>query len=104
MTENQKKKTKFRNSSKWKRKKATEKLRADNKDEITLRPLRKGWQLHHNCLDEKEYENLNNSFLCCNRKTHQFVHWLYTYYINDVTIIDRIKAELEEMKKINNRG
>jgi len=75
--------------------------RAEGKDEITLKPLRKGWQLHHNCLDENQYENMDNSFLCCNRKTHDFVHWLFIYYKNDVTIIDRIKKEMEEMKGAN---
>ena len=101
MTESQKRKRKFRISKNWKLKKLSEMKRAEGKDEITLKPLRKGWQLHHNCLDENQYENMDNSFLCCNRKTHDFVHWLFIYYINDVTIIDRIKKEMEEMKGAN---
>lgn len=101
MTESQKKKRNFRNSKKWKLKKITEKKRVENKDEITLKPLRKGWQLHHNCLEEKEYENMNKSFLCCNKKTHEFIHWLYVYYINDPQIIARLTEEMERMKKEN---
>jgi len=101
MTESQKRKRKLRTSKNWKFKKLSEMKRAEGKDEITLKPLRKGWQLHHNCLDENQYENMDNSFLCCNRKTHDFVHWLFIYYKNDVTIIDRIKKEMEEMKGAN---
>jgi len=101
MTESQKRKRKFRISKNWKLKKLSEMKRAEGKDEITLKPLRKGWQLHHNCLDENQYENMDNSFLCCNRKTHDFVHWLFNYFKNDVTIIDRIKKEMEEMKGAN---
>ena len=56
MTEAQKKKRKFRTRKNWKLKKLSEKKRAENKDEITLKPLRKGWQLHHMSLDETQYE------------------------------------------------
>lgn len=101
MTESQKKKRKFRASKKWKLKKLSERKRAEGKDEITLKPLRKGWQLHHNCLDENQYENMNNSFLCCNRKTHDFVHWLYVYYKTDKGILERIKKEMEIMESEN---
>lgn len=101
MTEVQKKKRKFRESKKWKLKKLSEKTRADNKDEITLRPLRRGWQLHHMNLNEKDYEDMKQPFLCCNILTHKFIHWLYVYYRTDEEIIDRIKKALEKMKEEN---
>ena len=103
MSETQKNKQKFRTTSTWKNKKKKEKVRAKNLDEITLKPLRKGWQLHHNCLDKKEYENMTKSFLCCNNLTHKFIHWLYTYYKTDKQILFRIKKELEQMEKENER-
>ena len=101
MTEEQKKKRKFRESKKWKLKRLKEKARADNKDEITQKPLRRGWQLHHVDLNEKNYEDMNKPFVCCNNLTHKFIHWLWLYYRTDETVIDRIKAVMEEMKEVN---
>lgn len=101
MTDLQKRKTKFRASKKWKLKKLKEKTRAENKDEITLKPLRKGWSLHHLDLNENHYEDLSKPFLCCNNLTHKLIHWLYVYYKNDETIIDRIKKAMEDMKEVN---
>ena len=78
------------------------KKKSDNKDIITLKPLRKGFQVHHQDLDETKYNVLNpDHFICCNNLTHKFIHWLYVYYIKDPAIIDRIKAEMERMKEIN---
>ena len=101
MTEVQKKKKKFRSSKKWKLKKLSEKKRAENKDEITLKPLRKGWQLHHMNLDEKNYEDLTRHFLCVNNLTHKMIHWLYTYYKSDKLIIERLKKTMEIMEREN---
>mgnify|MGYP001772330782 CR=1 FL=1 len=103
MSETQKKKKKIKKKKTKKKKKKKEKARAKNLDEITLKPLRKGWQLHHNCLDEKEYENMSKSFLCCNNLTHKFIHWLYTYYKTDKQILCRIKKEMKQMEKENER-
>jgi hypothetical protein len=36
--------------------------------------------------------------------THDFIHWLFRYYPKDPGIIDRIKAEMEKMKAINQGG
>lgn len=72
------------------------------KDLITLKPLRKGFQIHHMNLDEKQYQNLREDwFLPCNNLTHKVIHWLFTYYQKDEGIIDRLKAEMEKMKEIN---
>lgn len=103
MTDLQKRKRNFRASKKWKLKKVSEKKRAESKDEITLKPLRKGWQLHHNNLDESKYEDMKQPFLCCNSLTHKFIHWLYVYYTKDPAILDRIRDEMELMKKINEK-
>ena len=72
------------------------------KDLITLKPLRKGYQIHHRNLDEKQYQNLREDwFLPCNNLTHKVIHWLYTYFQKDEEISDRLKAEMLKMKEIN---
>ena len=102
MNEAQKKKRKFRQSKEWKSFRNLMKKKSDNKDVITLKPLRKGFQVHHQDLDETKYNVLNpDNFICCNNLTHKFIHWLYTYYIKDPAIIDRIKAEMIKMAEIN---
>lgn len=101
MTESQKKKRKIRSGKKWQLKKLSEKKRADNKDEVTLKPLRAGWQLHHMNLDENKYEDMTKSFLCLNNLTHKMIHWLYTYYRTDKQIIDRLKKAMEIMEREN---
>ena len=74
-------------------------------DAITLSKLRKGANLHHRNLNEKEYENLREDwFLPCNNLTHKVIHWLWTYYQKDEGIIDRLKKEMELMKEINKGG
>lgn len=102
MTDGQKKKRKIRSGKKWKLKRLAEKKRAGGLDEITLKPLRKGWQLHHENLDESHYGDFdNNNFLCCNKKTHDFIHWLYMYYIDDPYILVRVKKVLQKMQALN---
>ena len=77
---------------------------AGEKDLITLSKLGKRWELHHEDLREENYEVLNDNFLPCNNMTHDFIHWLFRYYPKDPEIIDRIKAEMERMKAINQGG
>lgn len=97
-------KSKFRNTSKWKkfRKSLKEKRKID---EVTLRPLYKGWNLHHMILDPKKYEDLTNedNFATLNSNTHDIIHFLFNYYKNDPSILDRIEYILEEMKVKNER-
>jgi hypothetical protein len=102
MNETQKAKKKFRQTKEWKNFRKLMFSKSGKVDRITLKPLRKGWQLHHLLLDETRYAELDeNNFVCLNNLTHKFVHWLYTYYQKDPAIIDRIRAELEKMKEIN---
>lgn len=98
MTDTQKMKRNFRGRKAWKLKKLHEKKRAEGKDEITLKPLRKGWQLHHEDLREEDYTVLNGNFICLNNLTHKVVHWLWTYWKTDKGIIDRLKREMEKME------
>ena len=83
MNEIQKLKRKFRQSKEWKSFRGLMKKKAGNIDAITLKPLRKGFQVHHQNLDETKYNELIPEHFIC------------------VNIIDRIKAEMERMKEIN---
>ena len=101
MNEAQKSKRNFRNSKTWKDFKKKMKAECNGIDKITNHKLRKGWQLHHQCLEEKEYQNLKRGFLCCNNLTHKVIHWLWTYYQKDPAIIDRLRKEMEIMRLEN---
>ena len=102
MTEAEREKRKFRQSKEWKQFREALKKQAQGKDAITQKPLHKGFQCHHQDLNKENYKNLiPEHFICCNRMTHDFIHWLYSYYKADPQIIDRIKAEMETMQKIN---
>lgn len=104
MNEVQKKKRNIRKSKAWDAKRKSERKRAGNKDEITLKPLRRRWALHHEDLDAENYGNLEgDDFLCVNNLTHRCIHWLYTYYKDDESILDRLECELERMKKLNKK-
>ena len=101
MTDEQKKKRNFRQSKKWKEFKKLKKKECGGIDKITQKPLRKFWQLHHEDLEVENYQVLNDNFICLNNQTHEFIHWLWRYYKADENIIDRLKAEMQKMKKIN---
>lgn len=101
MNEAQKRKRNFRNRKAWKEFKEKKKKECNGLDLITLHKLGRRWELHHEDLREENYEKLNDNFLPCNNMTHDFLHWLFRYYQNDSTIIDRIKKEMERMAEIN---
>ena len=104
MTDEQKKKRNFRNSKKWKEFKKQKKAECKGIDYITQKPLHKGFQLHHEDLNSEHYTDLNDNFLCCNRMTHDFIHWVYRYYKTDKEIIKRLEKEMQKMDYINNGG
>lgn len=101
MNEAQKRKRNFRARKLWKDFKARKKKECGGLDLITLHKLDRRWELHHEDLREENYEKLNDNFLCCNNLTHKFIHWLYSYFIKDPQIIDRLKAEMIKMAEIN---
>ena len=104
MNEAQRKKRNFRARKVWKDFKAKKKKECGGLDLITLSKLGKRWELHHEDLQEENYEILNDNFLPCNNLTHKMIHWLYRYYLKDEKVIDRLKAEMEKMKAINQGG
>lgn len=104
MNDIQRMKRNFRKTIKWLKFKIFMKGWCGGIDAITLKKLYKTWQLHHRNLDEAEYKNLRiDWFLPCNNKTHDVIHWLWSYYRTDPQIIDRLKAEMERMKSINSK-
>ena len=101
MNEAQKRKRNFRARKVWKLFKLRKKKECGGIDLITLHKLGRRWELHHEDLDDANYEKLNDNFLPCNNMTHEMIHWLYRYYVKDPEIIDRLKTEMEKMTRIN---
>ena len=95
-------KKRLRASSAWK--KLRSKLKAERRvDEITLQPLRKGFNLHHKDLSVLHYADITDEsrFSVLNKNTHEMVHWLYGYYRKDPSVITRLEALMIEMTKLN---
>lgn len=99
----QSKKTKFRKSSKWirfrKHMKATQQVCA-----VTGKPLGPTANLHHLCMDETQYENIEDEthFVFLSKTAHECVHWLWGKGNNDWR--GRLKALwkiLYRMERIN---
>ena len=103
MNEAQKKKRNFRASKKWKDFRHQKNVEQKGLDIITKKKLLKRANLHHMNLDENKYEDISHpeQFVFLNSMTHDFVHWLYKYYVNDPSIIDRIKQIMDEMVNLN---
>lgn len=102
MNINQKKKTAFRNSVKWKnfRKKMKELFQVDF---LTNRPLYKGWNLHHCDMKLENYTDTTNTenFYCLNKQSHEIVHILFRYK-DWREILKRLFVILERMETLNN--
>lgn len=101
MNDIQKMKRNFRNSKAFKEHKKKKAIECGHLDKITQKPLRKNFSFHHEDLREENYTVLNDNFLCCNNLTHKMIHWLWTYFKTDETIIDRLRDEMIKMKKVN---
>lgn len=97
-----KEKSKFRQSARWRKIRAFKKKECSGIDYITGKKLLKGFQLHHKDMRLENYTRLEpDRFICLNKMSHEMLHFLYNYYKNDTSIIERIRAVLEEMKKFN---
>lgn len=92
----------FRQSKAWKQLRKT-KRESDCKDALTLKKLSPQFNLHHLDLNPDNYTNISDTdkFMCLNKKSHDTVHFLWTYYRKDPTVIDRLREILERMKEIN---
>ena len=102
LTKEAKDKSKFRQSSKWKNWRKY--LKGKRKvDEITNKPLYKGWQCHHLDMSSEHYTELyEDKFICVNRKTHDVIHWLFRY-TNWKEVLYNLSKIMTEMEKYNER-
>lgn len=97
-----KEKSKFRQSSVWKHFRYI--LKKERKvDQITGKPLYKGFQVHHLDMSLQNYKDLNpDKFRTYNRTTHEVIHWLYKYP-NWEEVLENISRDLKIMDNLNHR-
>lgn len=97
--ENQKEK--FRKSKEWKDFRSHMAVLADHRDYITGRRLIKGFNLHHLKTDQtsESYCDISNEseFIPLNSYCHKMLHYLFTFYRKDNTVIDRLVEVLDKM-------
>lgn len=95
-------KSNFRRTSKWKK---FRKSYDGETDTLTQSKLKKGWNLHHMCLDETQYENLSDrsNFIPLNKSSHECVHFLYRYYKKDKDILKRLEDILLKMSLLDKK-
>jgi hypothetical protein len=102
MTENEKKKKKFRQSKRWKDFRHRLNVKQNGVCFITKSKLRKLSAVHHMDLNPENYDDLNEeNFVFVLHSIHETIHVLYQYYKKDPTVLDRLKIVLEKMKELN---
>lgn len=102
MTAEARAKSNFRKTSKWKnfRKRLKKERRVD---EVTQKPLYKGFEVHHCDMSPEHYTTLNPiNFVACNKKTHEVIHWLFSY-ADWRGVLMRLYVILEKMEKLNKK-
>lgn len=100
MSKNSELKAKFRRSPEWKsfRKHMAELY--DNKDAITGKPLRKGWNLHHLDMSIENYQSLDeDKFIPVNKACHELIHTVFRYSY----AIDKLIYFVDKMNKLNKK-
>ena len=71
----------------------------DNKDAITGKPLRKGWNLHHLDMALENYQDLcEDKFIPLNKSTHEILRQVFRYSY----AIDKLVYYVQKMEEINN--
>jgi len=102
MTENEKRKRKFRQSKKWKDFRHHLNVKQDGRCYITKSKLRKLSAVHHLDLNPENYADLNEeNFVFVLHSIHDVIHSLYPYYKKDRTVLDRLKEVLDKMVELN---
>ena len=72
----------------------------DNKDAITGKPLRKGWNLHHMDMSVENYQDLcEDKYIPLNRASHGLIHTAFRYSY----AIDKLVYYVQKMEEINNK-
>lgn len=102
MTENEKKKRKFRQSKKWKDFRHCLNVKQDGRCYITKSKLRKLSAVHHLDLNPDNYDDLKEeNFVFVLHSIHDVIHSLYPYYKKDRAVLDRLKEVLDKMVELN---
>ena len=101
MTEKQKMKQSLRRSKKWKELRHQKNVEQKGLDPITQKKLSKTANLHHKNLKDEDYCKLDNpdDFVLLNTKTHEAIHWIFTYWKKDKNVLSRIENLLIEMER-----
>ena len=101
----QRSKSKFRRSGKWLKFRAYKKKEQGNKDALTQAPLHSGFQVHHMNQHEEDYEDLSDpeNFVALNRYSHKLLHYFFTYYKKDRSVLQRLEALMERMLRFNSQ-
>lgn len=99
------KKEKFRKSKEWKEFRAKMVIKANHRDFITGKKLVKGFNVHHmrTNLTEETYCDISHEdeFIPLNSQCHKLLHYLFTYYQKDKSILDRLKEILDKMLELS---
>ena len=99
---NQYLKSKVRATPAWRQLRVDIEEAQNGLDPITLRPLRKGFNVHHLDMRAENYGNLAlERFAALNKSTHEMVHWLFRYYAKDPAILERLKTLLDKMVELS---
>ena len=73
----------------------------NHRDYITRRKLSKGYHVHHlNAGQDLEgYCDISNEsdFMPLNPYSHKLLHYLFTYYKKDPSVLDRLREVLDKM-------
>lgn len=103
LSEKQTKKQKFRESKEWKEFREQKILEQKRIDPITNGRLLKASNCHHLCMDESTYDDISDpeKFMVVNKATHKVIHFLYSYYKKDPTVLNRIRYVLDRMIELN---
>ena len=97
-------KEKFRKSKEWKEFRSHMASVFGHRDYITGKKLTKGFNLHHLKTEQtgETYCDISNEeeFIPLNSYCHKLLHYLFTYYRKDPTIMDRLVEVLDKMCKL----
>ena len=101
---------KFRNTKAWKAFRDDMRYTVNDKgkrvidvDGITGSKLGPRYNLHHLSANDDEYTDLNPyKFAKLNQQSHQFIHWLYTQYLKDPGVLNRVENIIKLMSIYSN--
>lgn len=98
MSKNSELKSKFRRSVEWKNFRKHMADLYDNKDAITGKPLRKGWNLHHLDMSIENYQDLDeDKFIPLNKASHDLIHQAFRYSY----AIEQLIHYVQKMDQLN---